>query len=346
MTPKPPLSLSSHSGPKAKFGRRPFLTYLARSLAGSFVWASAVKAQSVDVYPSRPIRIIVSFAPGSATDTVARVFGQKISTFLGQSVVVENRPGAVGIIGADAVAKAPADGYTLLVGTNTTNAAVRALVKNVPYDPEKDFTPISFLGVLPQVLLVNPDRPFKTIGDMLGRAREKPNSLTYSWTSSVTRVSVELLASMSKVSFVNVPYKTGGAAITDLISGQVDFTIVDTIVALPQIKAGKLRALAVASPSRIAQLPEVPTIAEAANLPGYEMMGIFAAFGPANLSPNVVAKLNQAIRMASEDSDLKRTFTNMGLDVQTSTPEQLRTRFQQEAVKWTSTASGAGIVPE
>jgi tripartite-type tricarboxylate transporter receptor subunit TctC len=194
--------------------------------------------------------------------------------------------------------------------------------------------------------MINPDRPFKTLAEMLARAREKPNTLTYSWTSSVTRVSAELLASMAKVSFVNVPYKTGGAALTDLISGQVDFTIVDTIVALPQLRAGKLRALAVASPARISQLPDVPTVAEAANLPGYEMMGIFAAFGPANLPPAVVAKLNQAIRQAGEDPELRRTFAPMGLDIQTSSSEQLRTRFQHEASKWTRTASGAGIVPE
>lgn len=329
--------------PEGGLSRRPVLAYLAGT---TLLSSTATQAQTGDNYPSRPIKMIVSFAPGSATDTVARVFGQRMSTLLGQSVVVENRPGAVGIIGADAVAKAAPDGYTLLVGTNTTNAAVKALVKSVPYDPEKDFTPISFLGVLPQVVLINPDRPFKTLQDLLTRAREKPNSLTYAWTSSVTRVSAELLASMSRVSFVNVPYKAGGAALTDVISGQVDFTIVDTIVALPQLKAGKLRALAVASPARIAQLPDVPTVAEAANLPGYEMMGIFAAFGPANLPANVVARLNQAIRQAGEDPELRRTFASVGLDVQTSTPDQLRTRFQQEAVKWTRTASGAGIVPE
>jgi len=338
----PTSTLSNPHNPKAVLGRRPVLAYLA----GSSLWATSAHGQINDNYPSRPIKMIVSFAPGSATDTVARVFGQKMAAILGQAVVVENRPGAVGIIGADAVAKAQNDGYTLLVGTNTTNAAVKALVKTVPYDPEKDFTPISFLGVLPQVLMVNPERPFKTLAELLARAREKPNTLTYSWTSSVTRVSAELLASMAKVSFVNVPYKTGGAALTDLISGQVDFTIVDTIVALPQIKAGKLRALAVASPARISQLPDVPTVAEAANLPGYEMMGIFAAFGPANLPPTVLAKLNQAVRQAGEDPDLRRTFAPMGLDVQTSTSEQLRTRFQQEASKWIRTASGAGIVPE
>jgi tripartite-type tricarboxylate transporter receptor subunit TctC len=196
--------------PEGALGRRPVLAYLA----GSSLWATSAHAQINDNYPSRPIKMIVSFAPGSATDTVARVFGQKMAAILGQAVVVENRPGAVGIIGADAVAKAQNDGYTLLVGTNTTNAAVKALVKTVPYDPEKDFTPISFLGVLPQVLMVNPERPFKTLAELLARAREKPNTLTYSWTSSVTRVSAELLASMAKVSFVNVPYRpdqrTGG----------------------------------------------------------------------------------------------------------------------------------------
>lgn len=301
----------------------------------SLAWAQA--------YPHKPIKLIIPFAPGSATDTVGRMFGQKMSEILGQPIVVDNKAGAVGIIGADFVAKAQPDGYTLLVGTNSTNAAVSSLFKVVPYAPAVDFTPISFLGVLPQVLIVNNDLPVKTMQEFLAFGRANPGKLTYSWTSSVTRVATEMLASGSNVSFFNVPYKTGAAAITDVISGQVNFTIVDTIVALPQIKGGKVRALAVTSLERIAQLPNVPSVAESANIPGYELMGIFAAFGPANLPPSILAKLNAAIQSAGADPNLRSRLAAMGLDAQTTTSDQLRQRFAQETVKWAKVSQDAKI---
>jgi tripartite-type tricarboxylate transporter receptor subunit TctC len=297
-------------------------------------------------YPSKPIKLIVPFAPGSATDTVGRMFGQKMADILGQPVVVDNKAGAVGTIGADFVAKSPPDGYTLLVGTNSTNAAVRSISKVVPYDPVADFTPISFLGVLPQVLIVNNDLPAKTMQEFLAYARANPGKLNYSWTSTVTRVATEMLASGAKVSFYNVPYKSGAAAITDVISGQVQFTIVDTIVALPQIQGGKVRALAVTTSARIPQLPNVPTVAESANLPGYELMGIFAAFGPANLPPDVLAKLNAAVVKAGADPELRAKLAATGLDAQTTSSEQLRQRFAQETAKWTKVASDAKIEPQ
>lgn len=321
--------------------RRRSLMGLAAAAAFAPQWSGAQGA-----YPTKPIRLIVPFAPGSATDTVGRMFGQKMAEILGQPVVVDNKAGAVGTIGADLVAKAPADGYTLLVGTNSTNAAVRSISKIVPYDPAADFTPISFLGVLPQVLLVNNDLPVRTMQEFLAYARANPGKLTYAWTSTVTRVAAEMLASGSKVSFFNVPYKAGAGAITDVISGQVNFTIVDTIVALPQIAGGKVRPLAVTSPTRIVQLPNVPTVAESANLPGYELMGIFAAFGPANLPPDVLAKLNAAVQKAGADPDLRARLAATGLDAQTTTSEQLRQRFAQETAKWTAVAAEARIEPQ
>ncbi len=325
--------------------RRAFGGRVALKLMALAVLASpmATKAQE---YPTKPVRIVVAFAPGSATDTVGRVYGQKVSELLGQPVIIENKPGAVGIIGADSVAKSAPDGYTLLVGTNTTNAAVRALMKNVPYDPEKDFTPISFLGALPQVVIVNNDLPIKTLPDLINHARANPDKLSYAWTSSVTRVAAEMLGSMAKVKFFNVPYKTGSSAIADVISGQVNFTIVDMIVALPQIKGGKVRALAVTSPQRVTQLPEIPTVAEAGNLPGYEILGIFAAFGPANLPQPIVNRLNQAILKAGQDPELRNRFESMGLKVETSSPEQLRARFAAERVSWGKVATESGITPQ
>ena len=315
-----------------------FTSAVAAAVAPCTAWAQA--------YPNKPIKVIVPFAPGSATDTVGRMFGQKMAEILGQPVVVDNKAGAIGTIGADFVAKSAPDGYTLLVGTNSTNAAVRSISKIVPYDPAADFTPISFLGVLPQVLIVNNDLPVKNMQEFLAYARANPGKLNYSWTSTVTRVATEMLASGAKVSFYNVPYKTGAAAITDVISGQVHFTIVDTIVALPQIAGGKVRPLAVTSPNRITQLPNVPTVAESANLPGYELMGIFAAFGPANLPPDVLIKLNAAVQKAGADPELRARLAATGLDAQTTTSEQLRRRFALETVKWTKVSQEAKIEPQ
>ncbi len=307
------------------------------------VFAGQVQAQS---YPTRPIRMIVPFAAGSATDTVARVYGQKMSESLGQPVVVENRTGAVGTIAADLVAKAAPDGYTILVGTNTTNAAVMSLMKNVPYDPARDFTSISFLGNLPQVLIINTSLPFKTVEEFLAEARRNPEKLTYAWTNSVSRVAAELLAGMSGVKFFNVPYKTGSGAIADVISGQVNFTIVDMIVAYPQIQSGKVRALAVTSAQRIELLPDTPSISEAAKLPSYELMGIFAAFGPANLPDDILVKLNAAIVKAGKDPELIARFKAMSLNVETGTPQQLEQRFAKEREVWSRVAREAGIKPE
>ena len=334
---------------------RPLRVLLSRPHSGravalamllSMTGAQALAQGASQAYPSRPIRMIVTFAPGSATDTVARIYGQKMAEILGQPVIVENRPGAVGTIGADAVAKAEPDGYTLLVGTNTTNAAVLSLLKHVPYDPRRDFTPITFLGVLPQVLIVNKDLPFTNVVDFVAYARANPDKLSYGWTNSVSRVSAELLAQMADVRFFNVPYKSGSTSIADLISGQINFTIIDMIVALPQIQSGTVRALAVTTPQRITQLPEVPSIAEALKLPGYEMMGIFALFGPANMPRDIVAKLNAAVVRASEDPELRSRFDRMSLNVQTTTPEQLRQRFEREIAVWTEIADKAGIKPE
>lgn len=297
-------------------------------------------------YPAKPVKLVIPFAAGSATDTVGRVFGQKMSDALGQPVVVENRPGANGVVAADAVAKSAPDGYTLLVGTNTTNAAIRMLMKNVPYDPAKDFTPISFLGVLPQVVCVAAESPHRTLTDLIAFARANPEKISYAWANASQRVSSEMLSSMTGARFFNVPYKSSPQAVTDLMSGQIQMYIADMIVAMPQIKAGRIRALAVTSPSRSSVFPEVPTVAEAGNLPGYQLMGIFAVFGPAGLPVDVVSRVNAAIQKAAQDPDLRTRMGNLGLDVQPSTPEELGARFREETARWTKAARDAGIQPE
>ena len=309
------------------------------------LWAFAPLAFG-QAYPSKPIRLVVPFAAGSATDTVGRVFGQKLGEILGQPVVVENKPGANGTIAASDVVRAAPDGYTLLVGTNTTNAVIRMLMKNVPYDPERDFTPISFLGVLPQVVTVNNSVPAKTLAEFIAYAKMNPDKVNYAWSNSSQRVSSEMLASMAGLQLHNIPYKLSPQAMTDLISGEVQLYITDMIVALPQIQGGKARALAVTTSRRAAVLPDVPTVAEAGPLPGYEVIGIFALYGPAGMSADVVTRLNNAIRRAGQDAELRKRLGALGLEVQPSTPDELAARMRQEMQNWTKVAKQAGIEPQ
>jgi tripartite-type tricarboxylate transporter receptor subunit TctC len=325
-------------------GRSPLLVAAAALCAlVTSTFAAPALAQR---YPSKPVRLLVPFAAGSATDTVARVFGQEMSKILGQPIVVENKPGASGTIAATEAARSAPDGYTLLVGTNTTNAVIRMLMKNVPYDPERDFSPISFLGVLPQVVMVNNDVPAKTLPELISYARSNPDKITYAWANSAQRVSSEMLASMAGIQLYNVPYKSSPQAMTDVMSGVVQLYICDMIVALPQVKAGKARALAVTTSKRASPLPDVPTVAEAAPLPGYEVIGIFALYGPAGMSNEIVSKLNDAVRKASTQPDLLSRLGVLGLEVQPTTPEQLAARMRQEMETWTKVAKEAGIEPQ
>jgi tripartite-type tricarboxylate transporter receptor subunit TctC len=312
----------------------------------SMLWLPAsVRAQAAG-YPNKPIRLIVPFAAGSATDTIGRIFGERITAYLGQPVVIDNRPGANGTIAALAVAKAPADGYTLLLGTNTTNSAIRSIMKNVPYDPEKDFSPISFLGVLPQLVCVNATSPHKTLAELIASAKANPEKIAYAWPNTVSKFATEMFASMAGIKLLGVPYKSSPQAMTDLLGDRVELYFSDPVVAGPHIKSGKVRALATTSGVRMQLFPQVPTIAEAGGLKGYEVMGIFATFAPAGTPRDVIVKLNETIRKASADSEVKSKFEAMSLETQLGTPEQMAERFRQETERWTKYASVAGIVPE
>jgi len=312
----------------------------------SMLWLPAsVRAQAAG-YPNKPIRLIVPFAAGSATDTIGRIFGERITAYLGQPVVIDNRPGANGTIAALAVAKAPADGYTLLLGTNTTNSAIRSIMKNVPYDPEKDFAPISFLGVLPQLVCVNATSPHKTLAELIAFAKANPEKIAYAWPNTVSKFATEMFASMAGIKLLGVPYKSSPQAMTDLLGDRVELYFSDPVVAGPHIRSGKVRALATTSGVRMQLFPQVPTIAEAGGLKGYEVMGIFATFAPAGTPRDVIVKLNETIRKASADSEVKSKFEAMSLETQLGTPEQMAERFRQETERWTKYASVAGIVPE
>ncbi len=314
--------------------------------AGSALVGTGVANAQAQAFPNKPIRFVIPFAAGSASDTIGRVFGEKITAALGQPVVIETRPGANGTIAALTVAKAPADGYTLLLGTNTTNAAIRSIMKNVPYDPEKDFAPVAFLGVLPQLVCVNINSPINTLNELIASAKANPGKIPYAWPNAVSKFATEMFASMAGIQLLSVPYKSSPQAMADLIGDQVSVYFSDPSIAGPQVRTGKVKALAVTSARRMQLFPNIPTVAEASGLTGYEMMGIFAIFAPAGTPREVIGLLNDTVRRASTEPDVKARFEGMALETQLGTPEEMAERFRQETARWTKFASLAGITPE
>ena len=315
----------------------------ALGLALSLVASTAVMAQA---YPNKPIKAIVPFAPGSATDQIGRAFAAKMSEGLGQPVVVENKPGVNGMLGADAVAKAPADGYTILFGTNSTNAALKSLMKKLPYDQDTAFTALGFMGSVPLIVAVNNDVPAKTLAEFIALAKAKPGTVTFATASTSQRISSEMLASMAGIKMTHVPYKSGPNAMTDLIGGQVNMFTADFAVMLPQVKAGKVRALAVTSSSRSGAVPDLPTVNEAAGLKDYELIAFFAAYAPAGIPREAVQRLNDAVNAAARSKEVVDRFAALGMETQPGTPEALAQRTAREALKWAKAIKDAGIEPE
>jgi tripartite-type tricarboxylate transporter receptor subunit TctC len=299
-----------------------------------------------DNYPSKPIRAIVPFAAGSATDQIGRAFAAKMAEALGQPVVIENRPGANGMIGADLVAKAPADGYTILFGTNSTNAALKSLVKNLPYNQDTAFTPIGYFGSVPLIVAINNDVPAKSLNGFISLAKADPGKMTFAYASTSQRVSSEMIASATDIKMTGVSYKSGPNAMTDLIGGQVNMFTADFAVTLPQVQAGKIRGLAVTSLKRSPAIPELPTVNEALGIKGYELIAFFAAFGPTGMPTDAVMKLNKAINDAARSKDLVEKFSAMGFESQPGTPEALGQKIKLETVKWAKAIKEAGMQPE
>ena len=298
-------------------------------------------------YPNKPIKAIVPFAPGSATDQIGRAFAAKMSEVLEQQIIVENKPGVNGMLGADAVAKAAPDGYTLMIGTNSTNAALKSLMKKLPYDQDTAFTPVGYLGSVPLIVAVNNDFPAKTLKELVDLAKAKPNQITFASASTSQLVSTEMLASMAQVQMTNVPYKSGPAAMTDLIGGQVNLFTADFAVMLPQVKAGKIRGLAVTSTKRSKAIPELPTVNEALGLKDYELIAYFAIFAPAGTPPDIVSKLNKAINMAATHKDILDRFAgNLGFETEPGPPEALGQRTKLESAKWAKAIRDAKIEPQ
>jgi tripartite-type tricarboxylate transporter receptor subunit TctC len=315
------------------------------------IWAfsAAALASSLAIastYPDKPIKAIVPFAAGSATDQIGRAFAAKMSDALGQPVVIENRPGANGMIGADIVAKAPADGYTLLFGTNSTNAALKSLVKTLPYNQDTAFTPIGYFGSVPLIVAINNDVPAKSLNGLVSLARAEPGKITFAYASTSQRVSSEMLASMEGIKMTGVSYKSGPNAMTDLIGGQVNMFTADFAVTLPQVQAGKIRGLAVTSLKRSPAIPELPTVNEALGIKNYELIAFFAAFGPAGMPKDIVLKLNKAINEAAKSKELTDRFSAMGFESQPGSPEMLDKKIKLETVKWAKAIKDAGMQAE
>ena len=306
--------------------------------------AIAPLAHAQDDYPNRTVRIIVPFAPGGSTDVVARILADKLGTELKQSFVVENRSGAGGNIGADVVAKASPDGYTLLMGTTGVLAINKYLYKEMSFDPERDLVPVSYTSLITNILVVNPQVPAKTVGELVALAKAKPGALTFasSGAGSSTHLSAELFKSMAGVDILHVPYKGSSQAITDLMGGQVTMLFDNAPSSIPFVEQGKLRALAVTSTKRLPNLPDVPTLDEA-GVKGYESLSWSGIMAPAGTPKRVVDRLNAAIEKVLRDPDVKQRFASLGVEPVGGPPEAFSRHIRAESEKWARVVKTANI---
>jgi tripartite-type tricarboxylate transporter receptor subunit TctC len=295
-------------------------------------------------YPSKPMRLVVPYPPGGPLDIMARAIGQKLTEAWGQPVVVDNRAGAGGNIGADLVAKSPSDGYTLLMGAVATHAINPTLYGRVPYDPVKDFLPVALVAQVPNILVVNPSVPAGTVKELIDLARARPGTLNFGSgsTGSTGHLAGELFNIMAGVKMVHIPYKGGAPAMADLLAGQVQLMFDNLANALPNVKAGRLRALAVTTLVRSPALPDLPTIAES-GLPGFDLTTWFGVMAPAGTSPEIVTKLNAEIVRALNAKDMRERLEKMGAGVPANnTPEHFAAFIRDEAAKYAKVVRESG----
>lgn len=296
-------------------------------------------------YPTRPVRFVVPFAAGSATDAVARLLGQRVSAALGQPVVVENIAGASGVLAAQATARAAPDGYTVLITTNTTHGANQSLLAQVPYDAVSDFAPVARLGTSSLILVVSPSLGVRSLAELAERARAAPGRLTFGSGSSSSRVSGEMLRVRAGLDVVHVPYRSIPPAVLDVLAGQISMAWADIQSSLPHVQAGRLRALAVSGPARIALAPEIPTAAEA-GVPGFDITAWYGAFAPTRTPAPILARLHAAFAAALNDPETVARLHALGVEPAPSTPEELGSFVVAEIAKWAAIVRAAGIQPE
>jgi tripartite-type tricarboxylate transporter receptor subunit TctC len=296
-------------------------------------------------YPDKSMTFVVPFAAGSGTDQLARALGQGVTDDTRQAVVVDNKPGANAFIGAQAAAKAPKDGYTVFITTNTTHAANEHLFKKLPYDPVKDFEPVTLLSKGGLILIVNNALPVNSIQDLVRLAKSRPGKLSLGYGSSGSRVAGELFKQMTGTYIVSIPYRSNPFAVIDVISGQIDMMITDMATGLPQANAGKVKALGVSAAKRTALAPELPTISEA-GVKGFEMSAWSAAYVPAGTPAPVVHRLNEILSKANKSPVMSNHRAQYGSETLTSSPDELRMFQAVESEKWRRIITAAGIEKE
>jgi tripartite-type tricarboxylate transporter receptor subunit TctC len=300
--------------------------------------ASAATAQS---YPVKPVRMVIPFPPGGATDLLGRLVGQKLSERMGQSVVAENRTGGGGNIGADHLAKSPPDGYAIGIA-GIPHAINMSLYKKLPYELASDLTAISNLATFPSMIAVHPSLPVKSMQELLALARRSPGGLNFGASpGSPNHLAMELVNVMANVKMVHIGYKGSGPVITDLIGGHLHTSSIGFPGAMPHVKAGRLRPIAVTSVKRSSLLPELPTVAES-GLPGFNVTSWYGVFGPARMPPDIVAKLNGEIRASMESEDVKSKLANVGAEVETNTPQEFSQLVKAEIERWAKVVKASG----
>jgi tripartite-type tricarboxylate transporter receptor subunit TctC len=323
------------------------LKIAAAALAGAAALLAGPAAHAAEAYPTRPIRMVVPFPAGGTTDIFARHMGERLSRAFGQNVVIENRGGAGGNLGSDAVAKAEPDGYTILMGTVGTHAINHSLYRTMPFDALRDFAPVAFVAGVPNVLVVNPRNvKAKTVSEFIAEAKASQKTLNMASSGNGTSIhlSGEMFKQMTGVNLVHVPYRGSGPAVNDLVGGQVDLMFDNLPSSIEQVRAGNLRAIALTSAKRSPALPDVPTIAES-GVPGFEASSWFGIFAPAKTPREIVERLNGEVRKALADPELQKRFADIGGEIRPYSPEEFRAFVGTELEKWAGVvkASGAKI---
>jgi tripartite-type tricarboxylate transporter receptor subunit TctC len=302
-------------------------------------------AAHAQTYPNKPITFVVPFGPGSGSDLIARIIGQRLSTVLGQGVIVENKPGANGAIAAVQVARSAPDGYTIFLASNTPMSAAPSLNKTIAYDPIKDFAPLCRIGSFTQLLLVNPGIPVKSVGELIAYAKANPGKLSFASANASSIVAGETLKRAAGLDLLHVPYRSSPPAVQDVLGGRVSMLFTDMATGLPHHKSGALRGLATTRLQRSALVPDLPTLDEA-GVKGFDMDSWAAFFLPANTPPEIVTRLNTELRKIIDDPEIKAQIAATGFEAFSSSTDELDSFVKAQLVKWTKMIKDAGIQPE
>ena len=313
-------------------------------VAAFLIPAGGAAAQS---YPANPVRLVSPYPPGGANDILARIIGQKLGEDLGQQIVVENRGGATGNIGAELVAKAPPDGYTLLMGQASNLSINISLMGKLPFDPIKDFAPITLVATTPNLLVVHPSLPVKTVKDLVALAKAKPGSLNYasSGSGSAGHLAAELFKQVAHVNIVHIPYKGAAPALTDVVAGQAQLYFTSPISAQPFVRGGRLRMVAVTSLKRSPSMPDIPTVAES-GYPDFDVVSWWGILAPAGVPREIISKLHMQIVKILAMPDVKAKLAEQGADAASNTPEQFAAYIKSEITKWGRLIKELGVKPE